>query len=119
MTQRVIHIAAETAAVRQSLRATLVSYDIGDVVDTSDQGCEGVEAVKGKDIQILVICTGPNEDVSQHTTWYRDAAPQSYLIGFAFNDDQADGYRDGNVDAVARSNMGREGFIRLMRKAAD
>ena len=113
MTRATIPVAAENPAVRASLHATLVGCGIGDLVQASAEGSEGVVAVRDVAPAILVIATGPDEDAAEDVSGYREAAPDAHLIGFAFS--RAEAFGRSGVDTVVRSDVGRAHFVEILR----
>ncbi len=120
--ERTIHIAAEDAEIREKLRRIIVGYGVGDVVSASEEGETGANVAGRIRPKILVLAVGPNEKVSTQEGTYREAAPDAYLIGFAFTQDQAIEFERIDLDEIVRSNIGKHGFqntlIRADRKTA-
>ncbi|PZX14247.1 hypothetical protein LX81_03046 [Palleronia aestuarii] len=111
-----IHVAAENAALRESLKATIETFDIGDVVMASTEGEEGTVAVRETKPDILVVSTSVEEDTAEHLQWYRDAAPQAHIVGFAFNDRQAEDLRDLGIETVVSVKSPRAEVIRILQQ---
>ena len=116
MTIRSVHIAAEDASVRETLRQILAEdAGEGEVIALSREGAHGVAAVADTQPEVVVLATRPGAAASEHTFWYKRAAPQARLIGFAFSDEQERQYHEAGADAVARSREGRAGLVRLVQ----
>ena len=117
MPRKTIHIAAENPLYRESLRQTLEDYDIGDVVLASDQGALGAEAARFTQPSILIVSTSVEDDTIAHMHRYRQAAPDAYLIGFAFNEEEARHLQRDGVDRVVRSGIDRAQMIAILADA--
>ena len=117
MPRKTIHVAAENPLYRESLRQTLQDYDIGDVVLASDQGALGVEAARFTQPSILIVSTSAEDDTIAHLHRYRQAAPDAYLIGFAFNEEEARHLAQGGVDRVVMSGIDRQEMLRVLQEA--
>ena len=116
MTVEVVHIASDSASVRETLRQILTGGGVGAVVALSREGADGVAAVKDTRPEVIVLATAPAEEgVPEHVFWYKHAAPEARLVRFAFSDRQESEYHEAGADAVARSDAGREPLVQLLR----
>ena len=116
MTDKIVHVAAENAAFRESLRATVASFGIGDVVMASSQGADGVVAVRESKPDILAVSTGVDEDTAEHLQWYRNAAPQAHIVGFAFNEAEEDDLRALGIETVVSVRSSRAEVMEVLRQ---
>lgn len=117
-----IHVAAENPNYRESLRYTIESYKIGDVVVASSEGSIGTVAVRESDPDILIVSTEIGEDTVEHMEWYRAAAPRAHIIGFAFTEEEARGMKDAGIQTVVSSTISRNQMIQTLQdvdKATD
>ena len=117
MGEQKVHVAAEDPAVRSSLRSTIDSYGVGDVVEMSTEGAKGAVIVAGKQPEIVVLAISAKDAPTRHVEWYREAAPTAYIVGFAFDEAEGAALCEGGADEVVRSDVGRAGFLRVMRRA--
>ena len=117
MNHKTVHVAAENPDYRASLKSTLQKFGIGDLIETSREGAEGVIAVRDTRPEILIVCCNADEDAVEHLQWYREAAPKAYIIGFAFSEDEARGLRRAKVDRVVMSNITRGDLIDVFQNA--
>ena len=116
MADKIVHVAAESAGLRESLRATVASFGIGDVVVASSEGSEGVVAVRESKPDILVVSTGVDEDTAEHLRWYRDAAPQAHIVGFAFNEAEEEDLRARGIETVVSVKSSRAEVIEVLQQ---
>lgn len=116
MTGKTIHVAAENPAFRESLRATVASFGIGDIVIASSEGEEGIMAVRDTRPDILVVSTGVDEDTAEHLQWYRDAAPQAHIVGFAFNEREEEDLRALGIETVVSTKSPRSEVMRVLQQ---
>lgn len=116
MTGKTIHVAAENAAFRESLRATVASFGIGDAVIASSEGEEGVDAVRETNPDILVVSTGVEENTAEHLQWYRDAAPQAHIVGFAFTEREGEDLRALGIETVVSTKSPRSEVIEVLQQ---
>lgn len=117
MPHKTVHVAAEDPAVRRSLRRTVQSYGVGDVVEMSAEGRAGAVIVGATQPEILVLAMGGEPDPARHVGWYRRAAPGAYVVGFAFDRAERDALAAGGADAVVMSDIGKAGFLDVLRRA--
>ena len=117
MTTQTVHVAAENPAVRRSLRSTVLSYGIGDVVEMSTEGATGALIVQDAQPEILVLAIRAKDDPERHVGWYRRAVPDAYIVGFAFDEAERDALVGGKVDDVVMSSIGKAGFMAVLRRA--
>ena len=117
MSEHKVHVAAEDPAVRRSLRSTIESYGVGEVVEMSPEGAAGAMVVAESRPGIVVLAVSAKPTPSRHVGWYREAAPTAYIVGFAFNEAERASLAGGGTDEVVMSNVGRAGFLEVMRRA--
>ena len=110
-----IHVAAENLNYRESLRYTIESFNIGDVVVASTEGSEGTESVRESDPDILIVSTAIWENTVEHMEWYRLAAPRAHIIGFAFNEEEARGMKEAGIQSVVSSKISRDQMIQTLQ----
>ncbi|WP_299845934.1 hypothetical protein [uncultured Jannaschia sp.] len=116
MTEKIVHVAAENAAFRESLRATIASFGIGDVVSASSEGDEGTVSVRTIKPGILVVSTAVEENTSEHLQWYRDAAPQAHIVGFAFNAEEEKDLLALGIETVVSVKSARRDVMRVLQQ---
>lgn len=116
VTPRIVHVAAEDASVRETLRQVLAEHAGMDaVIVLSREGAHGFAAVADTQPQVVVLATRPGAGACEDTVWYKHALPKARLIAFAFSDEQERQYWEAGADAVARSREGRAGLVRLLQ----
>lgn len=116
MKNKVVHVAAESDTFRESLRTTVASFGIGNVVMSSSEGSEGTVAVRESKPDILVVSTSVEEDTAEHLKWYRDAAPKAHIVGFAFTPDEELDLRALGIETVVSVKSPRSEVIKVLQQ---
>ena len=116
MATKKVHVAAENAELRESLRATIESFGIGDIVIASSEGSDGTVEVGKTKPDILVVSTAVEENTAEHLQWYRDAAPQAHIVGFAFNETEEKDLLALGIETVVSVKSPRAEVMKVLQQ---
>lgn len=95
-----VHVACDHEIHRKGLAALLDCHEELRVVSTTPEGVRGVEEVRSTKPDALVLAVPIGEKVETHASWYRDALPNTGIVGFCSVPSQAEEYRQAGIDRV-------------------